>query len=255
VLVFVEENHSLSQMQAGMPFTFSQAQRYGYATDYRAITHPSLPNYLAIASGGTQGVTDDAGPAAHPIGGSSVFGQALAAGHSARVYAEGMTTNCQTTSAGRYAVRHNPWVYFTSASEVAGCKQNDVPETRLASDVAAGNLPSVGMVVPDLCNDAHDCSLATADAWFQQRLQAIFAGPDWKSGHLAVVLTADEDDNNQGNTVLTVVIHPSQNHNVVSTSLNHYSLTRLLEDVAGASHLGNAASASDMATAFGLALR
>jgi acid phosphatase len=108
------------------------------------------------------------------------------------------------------------------------------------------------MVVPDLCNDAHDCSLSVADSWFQTRMQKIFAGPDWQSGHLAVVLTADEDDKSQGNTVLTVVIHPSQSGHVVSTPLTHYSLTRLYEDVVGTPHLNNAVGAPSMSSAFGL---
>jgi phosphatidylinositol-3-phosphatase len=77
-------------------------------------------------------------------------------------------------------------------------------------------------------------------------------GPDWASGHLVVVLTADEDDRSQDNTVLTVVVHPSQSGNVVSTPLNHYSLTRLYEEVAGTPFLHNAATAASMAQAFGL---
>jgi acid phosphatase len=254
LLVIVEENHSLSQMQSGMPYLFSQAQKYGYATGYTAITHPSLPNYIAIASGSTHGISDDNPPSSHPVNSSSVFGQAIAAGGTARVYADGMKTNCQATSSGTYAVKHNPWAYFTPSAEATACGRNDVPETQLSADVAAGNLPTVGMVVPDMCHDAHDCSLATADSWLKQRLQDIYAGPDWKSGHLAVVVTADEDDRNHGNSVLTVVIHPSQSQNVVSKPLTHYSLTRLYEDVAGASYLGNAATAPDMAAAFGLRL-
>ena len=110
------------------------------------------------------------------------------------------------------------------------------------------------MVVPDLCNDAHDCALSVADSWFQSRMQKILAGPDWASGHLAVVLTADEDDSSQGNRVLTVVIHPSQKANVVSTALTHYSLTRLYEDLTGAPYLFNAATAPSMSAAFGLPL-
>jgi phosphatidylinositol-3-phosphatase len=252
LLVFVEENHSLSQMQAGMPYTASLAKQYGYATSYTAITHPSLPNYIAIAGGQTYGITDDNPPSSHPLDGSSVFGQAVAAGKTAKVYADGMTSSCMMSNTGRYAVKHNPWPYFTPASERTPCASYDVPETALATDAAAGTLPNVGMVVPDLCNDAHDCSLSVADSWFQTRMQKIFAGPDWQSGHLAVVLTADEDDKSQGNTVLTVVIHPSQSGHVVSTPLTHYSLTRLYEDVVGTPHLNNAVGAPSMSSAFGL---
>jgi acid phosphatase len=80
----------------------------------------------------------------------------------------------------------------------------------------------------------------------------VFAGPDWRSGRLAVVLTADEDDHTQGNTVLTVDIHPSLDPGVVTTRLTHYSLTRLYEEVAGLTLLRGAATAPSMATAFGL---
>ena len=80
VLVFVVENHSLDEMRAQMPWTAALADRYGYATAYHALTHPSLPNYLAIAGGSTFGVQDDGDPSSHPISGPSVFGQALASG-------------------------------------------------------------------------------------------------------------------------------------------------------------------------------
>lgn len=110
LLVFVIENHSLDQMRRDMPKTFKLAQQYGYATNYRAIAHPSLPNYLSIAGGSTFGVTDDADPAAHPITGPSVFGQAIRSGRTATIYSEGMRGRCALQSGGqRYAVKHNPW--------------------------------------------------------------------------------------------------------------------------------------------------
>jgi hypothetical protein len=70
-----------------------------------------------------------------------------------------------------------------------------------------------------------------------------------------VVLTADEDDRAHGNRVLTVVIHPSQRHHVVRRRLNHYSLTRLYDEVAHLPRLHHARSATSMAQAFGLPLR
>ena len=252
LLVFVEENHSLDGMTAGMPYTASLAERYGYATDYHAIRHPSLPNYIAIAAGSTYGVADDKVPAYHRLSGRSVFGQALRNHRSAATYAESMPVPCGRTNAGAYAPKHNPWTYF--AGERTGCRAHDRSMSAFGSDVAAGRLPRVGMVVPNLRHDAHDGSLATADTWFKAQMTKVFAGPDWRSGRLAVVLTADEDDHTQGNTVLTVVIHPSQDHRVVTTRLTHYSLTRLYDEVAGLPYLRNAATAPSMATAFGLPL-
>jgi phosphatidylinositol-3-phosphatase len=250
LLVFVVENHSIQQMRRGMPWLNRLAGRYGYATRYRAITHPSLPNYLAIAGGSTFGVTDDAPPAQHPIRRPSVFGRALRAGRTATTYAEGMSSRCQLVDGGRYAVRHNPWTYFRS--ERRPCRRHDEPLRRLGPDVDAGALPRVGMVVPDVCNDAHDCSLSRADAWLRRRVGRVLDGPDFASGHLVVVVTADEDDGRHGNRVLTVVVHPRLHHRVVRRGLTHYALSRSYAEAAGVEPLGNAARSRSLLHAFGL---
>ncbi len=253
VLVFVEENHSLAQMKSGMPYAFALAKKYGYASNYVATTHPSLPNYIAIASGTTSGIQDDSGPSSHKLTGSSVFGKAIAAGKTAKLYADGMQSNCALANGGtKYAVKHNPWAYFVN--ERTSCNKYDVSMAKFRTDAGAGSFPVVGMVIPNLCNDAHDCSLATADNWFKSQMAAVFAGPDWKAGRLVVVLTADEDDRNSGNKVLTVVIHPSQKAKVVSSGLTHYSLSLLYSQVSRTTPLGNAAHAPSMVSAFRLPL-
>jgi acid phosphatase len=249
VLVFMVENHSLDQMQAQMPWTAALAARYGYATSYLAMTHPSLPNYLAIAGGSTFGVQDDAGPSSHPLSGPSVFGAALAHGETARVYAEDMPGNCVPTSSGGYAVKHNPWAYFVD--ETAACDRYDVPLTALSSDAAAGSLPNAGMVIANLCNIAHDCPLSTADSWLRDHVGQVLAGPDFTSGRLVVVITADEDDRSGDNRVLTVVAsHDMTAPEVVSSPLTHLSLSRLYAEVLGFAPLRGAASAPSLATAF-----
>jgi acid phosphatase len=250
VLVLVVENHSLDAMRSQMPWTYALARRYGYATGYRAVTHPSLPNYLAISGGDTFGVADDHDPSAHPLGAPSVFGQALGSGHTAKVYAEDMPGACVTTSSGRYAVRHNPWTYHVT--ERAACRRDDVPLTALAADVRAGRLPNAGMVVPNLCHDAHDCPAATADAWLRTVVGSVLAGPDFTSGRLLVVITADEDDHTQGNLVLTTLVNPQLQHRVVASALDHYSLSRLYSEVLGGAPLRRAASAASLVSAFGL---
>lgn len=252
VLVVVVENHSLDAMRREMPWTFALAQRYGYATGYRALAHPSLPNYLAIAGGDTFGISDDKDPAAHVLHGPSVFGQALAQHRTAKVYAEDMPAPCSTASRGRYAVRHNPWTYF--ADEHAACEQYDVPITALAGDVQGGDLPTVGMVVPNLCSDAHDCPLSEADRWMRDVVGQVMAGPDFTSGRLLVVITADEDDGDQGNLVLTTMVNPQITGSVVHSDLSHYSLSGLLSQVAGAQPLRRARSAPPLGAAFGLAI-
>ena len=251
VLVFVVENHSLDQMRQGMPAVFGLAEEYGYATRYRAVAHPSLPNYLAIAAGSTFAVTDDDGPQVHQIPGPSVFGQALAAGRSATVYVEDLPSPCAPENDGRYAVRHNPWAYFVD--ERAECLRHDVALDRLAADARRGDLPAAGLVIPNVCSDAHDCPLSTADAWIARYVGVATAGPDWQAGRLLIVVTADEDDHGQDNLVLTTVLHPSLHHVVVSTPLTHFSLTGLYDEVLGLPPLRQAGSAPSLLEAFGLA--
>ncbi len=252
LLVFVIENHSLSEMQAQMPWTYRLGKKYGYATDFHAMTHPSLPNYLAIAGGSTFGIQDDDNPSAHPISGPSVFGEALAHGLTARVYADDMPAPCTLTTAGRYAVRHNPWTYFTS--ERSECQSFDTNLDRFPQDVRTGHLPDAGMVIPDVCDDAHNCPLSTADAFIRQGVGLAMSGPDFRSGRLAIVVTADEDDHSQGNVILTILVHPSIRHEVVTSPLSHLSLSRLYGEVLGLPPLRDAATAPSMAKAFGLRL-
>ncbi len=251
VLVFLVENHTLDQMRAQMPWTAALADRYGYATTYHALTHPSLPNYLAIAGGSTFGITDDQDPSSHPLSGPSVFGRALETGTTARLYAEDMPGDCVTTPAGAYVVKHNPWAYFLD--ERADCDRYDVPLDRLAPDAAAGTLPGAGMVIANMCHIAHDCPLSTADAWLKTEVAPVLAGPDFRQGRLVVVITADEDDHSGDNRVLTVVATKDMpGHQVVDTPLTHLSLSRLYAEVLHFAPLRGAAGAPSLADAFHL---
>ncbi len=255
VLTVVEENHTVGSALHGMPWLAAMARTYGYANSWQAVTHPSLPNYLALAGGSSYAVTDDAGPAAHPIDGSSVFGQALSHGRTAKTYAEGMSGNCRTTGTSRYAVKHNPWAYFASGAERLNCRRWDVPAGtttagNLRHDIDAGTLPTVGVLVPDLCHDAHDCQLGTADNWLRSWLAVVMRGPDYQAGRLAIVVTFDEDDTSGPNRVLTVVIAPQTAHVVSSAAFSHYSWTRYAAELSGATPLRAAATARSLRSTF-----
>ena len=257
VLTIVLENHGVAAVTRTMPRVMALARRYGQTTHDRAVTHPSLPNYLALAGGSTFGVRDDAGPSAHPITGPSVFDLAITHGHTARTYAEGMPTSCAVQSSGRYAVKHNPWVYFDDAASRRACSVDDVPlgtttAGRLVSDIAGGTLPSVGLVIPDLCHDAHDCGLATADAWVADWVARIQQGADWNAGRLAVVVTFDEAETGGDNTVMTVVIAPSIDGVVAGQELTHLSWTRWMSDLIGSPAPRDALAAPSLGAAFGL---
>jgi hypothetical protein len=260
VLVIVEENHSLAQMQAGLPYLNRLATRkYGYARHYRAITHPSLPNYLAIAGGSTFGVTNDNSPASNgsKVGRArSVFDQAIAQGYTAKTYAESMPGNCYAHPSGKYAVKHNPWAYFASGRR--NCARYDVPmgtphHGAMARDIASGHLPNVGMAIPNLCNDAHSCSLTTANRWLKRWLPLLLHSRAFTTGRLAIVVTADEGKHAGANDVLTVVLHrPGRGGRASNAHLSHYSLSKFLSHTSGARALRHARHASGLGHAFGL---
>lgn len=256
VLVVLLENHDYETAMSEMPALAGAGRRYGLFTNYFGVAHPSLPNYLAIAGGSTSGVDDDQPPAANPVSGMSVFGQALAAGGSARTYAEGMQKNCQLQDGGRYAVRHNPWTYFVD--ERQSCGTDDVPMGTttggaLASDIAAGNLPTIGMMIPDTCNDAHDCPLSHADARLKDWLTAVTSGPDFSSGRLGVFVTFDEDNRQHANHVTAVMLQKDLRGGLAEQSLNHVNLSAALSTLAAGRPLRGATTEHDVFAAIGLA--
>lgn len=233
------------------PYENTLAGQCGLATNYHGVSHPSLPNYLAATGGSTFGVSDDSGPLSHPIGAASIFGQLQQVGLSWRSYEESMPQNCDPAGGGRYAVKHNPAAYYTAIRST--CLVADVPLAgNLDHDVAAGSLPAFSFVTPNLCDDTHDCSVRTGDAWLAAWIAKIVAAPNYAAGDTAVVLTWDEGEN-AANLEPTIVIAPSvPTHTTSGLRFDHYSLLRTTEDLLGLPALGAAGSAPSMASAFRL---
>jgi hypothetical protein len=213
--------------------------------------HPSLPNYLAATSGGTQGVTDDAGPEAHPLTADNLFRQVRSAGKQARSYMEAMPVKCGQTSHGRYAVKHNPAAYYTGADDRTACQHDNVGFEQFVPDLLS-TLPAFSFISPDLCNDMHDCPVSVGDGWLHTVVTSITSSAVYRKGHTAVFIVFDESSG--GGTMPFVAITPYIAPGTrAQTDLDHYSLLAFTEDVLGIStHLGAAANAPSLAKAFGL---
>jgi hypothetical protein len=279
VLTIVFENTDLTSIvgSPAAPNMNALASACGLATNYHGIQFPSLPNYIALTSGqipasiavdGVKGRDCEPSPTCDSPD-PSIFTQIDAAAAAApaapltwRTYAESMPANCAMTNAGEYAVRHNPAAYYPN--DAAACAADDVPAGTpaagaLASDLAAGTLPSYGLLIPNLCNDGHDaCNgadrVAEEDATIAAWMPSVLASPDYQSGHLLVVLTADTSHSPaNGNTLATVLVNPDIPAGLqVADRFDHYSLLRLDEELLGLAPLANAADAADMAPAFNL---
>ena len=250
------ENHSSSQVIGQAPFMTALAQRCGLATNYHAITHPSLPNYLAMTSGSTHGIRSDCHPAQCPVHGPNLFSQAGRHGLRWRSYAESMPSPCYRGSRGMYAARHVPAVYYrrihTCGRHVRSLGR--LKSGRLHFALHSGHAPALMFVTPNLCNDMHDCSLARGDLWLSRWIPMIVKSPTYRHGHTAVLLTFDEGGGGGRNIVpLIVLSRYTPVHAVRHRLLSHYSLLRGVEKMLGIRrYLGKAHSARGLPKAFHL---
>lgn len=231
--MIVLENRSYSQAIAGT-YIAQLAQKYALATNYHGVSHPSLPNYLALTSGSTWGIADD-GWHALPAGG--IGAQLTNAGMTWRAYMDGMSGTCKA-SGYPYALKHDPFPYYGS-----DCPSQVVPFSQFNQDIA-GTVPNFVWITPDLCHDGHDCSTQVADAWLGQTVPIILGTQAWKDGGL-LLITWDEGEDS-ANHVLTLVIHPGTLIHTSDRSYDHYSLLASVEDRLGLPRLGQAAKASPM---------
>ena len=236
------------------PKLSSYAAKCGLATASYAVTHPSLPNYLAATSGSTGGVTSDCAPASCPQKRGSLFAEIQNAGKQWRAYVESMPRNCALTISGSYAPKHNPAAYFTPVR--SRCRTWDVPmggsSGAFATALSHAALPAFSFVTPNLCHDGHDCSTSTADTWLGTWLGRITTSAAYHAADTAVFVTWDEGVGSNQH-IATVVIAPTVPRGVRSaTRFTHYSLLRTTEDLLGLPRLGAGATARSMRVAFHL---
>lgn len=231
--MIVMENKTADQALSG-PFTASLAAKFGVATNYRAITHPSVPNYLALTSGQTWGVRDDSYHALPPM---DIGHQLSGAGVPWRAYMEGLGPAGCIDSPPPYDPGHNPFAFYGG-----GCPPNVVPLTDLGDDMAQ-NSQRLYWITPDMCHDTHDCPVATGDQWLEQTVGEITSSAAWKN-YGVLFITWDEDDGSADNRVLTLVV--ASGRRVSNHAYDHYSLLATIEDLLGVGRLGAAAQAQPM---------
>ncbi len=237
----MENREATSVTASSMPYLYGLSRKYGRANRYYALTHPSLPNYLAFWSGSTQGVIDDA---VYDLEGASLSSQMAAAGRSWRIYAQGYPAKagCHRAAtykggtdgagvAGSYARKHVPAMSFSSVSDTGQCR--DIQP--LARFNPAVNL---AFVVPNLCNDMHDCSAGAGDRFLRRFLPKVFASPAWQ--HTLLVVSFDEGTSGThgGGRVFTMVARAGLAGFTSSVFHDHYGLLRTIEDVFGLRCLG-----------------
>lgn len=243
IVIVVEENHSYANITSATDATYlaSLATQGAVFTDAHGVTHPSQPNYLALFAGSTFGIASDACP--QQLAGPNLASELIAHSMSFTGYSESMPaagyTGCYDDTADQlYARKHNPWVNFADVPAAS-----NQPFTSFPADFS--QLPSVAFVVPNQLHDMHSGSIADADAWLRQHMDAY---AQWALTHNSLlIVTWDEDDGSDANHIPTLFVGAHVQPGKYAETINHFDVLRTIEALEGVSFTNEAAHATTIA--------
>jgi hypothetical protein len=278
VLIVLEENTNYADVcgpnNTSMPFLCSLKSQGSFSANYYSPTHPSIGNYDDLGWGVVTTNDDSCAPntCGFPYSGDNIVRELQAASQTWKGYAESLPSTCYLGGdSGLYAVRHSPIPYISDVQSNCLNRYVAFEDTNLgfAHDLANNTLPNYAFITPNLCDDAHDCTLPGSpipDQWLQNNV----VQPLLDSGHLnpttgdtILIVTFDEsnvDDTNGGGLVYWFIMGTGVKQNYQSTGpgvspgfYSHESTLRVIAEMLGASvsGLGGAANAPDMAEFFG----
>lgn len=231
IVIVIEENHGYSQIigSSQAPYINTLATQGASFTKSYAITHPSEPNYLALFSGSTQGITDDSCP--HTFSAQSLESELITAGKTFTAYSEGLPSVGSTVcTSGLYVRKHAPWTDFSKDRS-----SDNQPFTSFPTNFS--KLPTVAWVIPDLNDDMHDGTIQQGDSWLQNHLINYVT---WaQNNNSLLIVQFDEDDGSTGNHVATIFVGPMVKPGKYSETINHYNVLRTIEDMYALPHLGS----------------
>ncbi|MDT4913266.1 MAG: phosphatidylinositol-3-phosphatase [Pseudonocardiales bacterium] len=233
IVVVVEENRSESEVLGtpDAPYLNGLAASGAQLTNSFAIRHPSEPNYVALFSGSTHGLTDDSCP--HTYSTDNLGHQLLARGLSFAGYSESLpSVGFQGCTAGLYARKHAPWVNFADLPATI-----NRPLSALPTDWS--QLPTVAFVIPNLDDDMHNGTVSQADSWLRTHLGGYAT---WAQTHNSLlIVTWDEDDSTAANHIPGVLAGAHVKPGPYAGRVDHYTMLRTIEAAYGLPPLGSAA--------------
>ncbi len=222
IVVVVMENHDYGQIIGGAsdaPYLNSLAGTGALLSNYRGITHPSEPNYLALYTGSTFGIADDR---MHKLSGPTLATILRGAGKTFAGYVEHQ---------GR-SPDHNPWQAFP---EDRGVEKDfsAFPQDNFAS------LPTVSFVIPGVRHDMHDGTVSQGDQWLKANIGRY---ANWATTHNSLlVVTWDESAGDEDNHVPAILYGAHVATGIYPAAYNHYNT---LSTVLAASSLSGPRSAA-----------
>ncbi len=238
VVIVLEENKRFGQIISNPNATyFNYLARHGaiFSRSF-GITHPSQPNYLALFSGDTHGVTDDSCP--HTLTTENLGSKLLVAKLTFGSFSESMPSVGFTDCAlGLYVRKHNPCVNWQGVNIPASV---NMPFTSFPTNFT--QLPTVSLVIPNLKNDMHDGTIKAANRWLRTNLDPYV---QWAKTHNSLlIVTWDEDDGEDQNRIATIFVGPMVKAGVYDQHINHYNILRTILDMYGLAPIGKSVDAA-----------
>ena len=252
IAIIMFENKELGSVigNASMPNYNQLARDYTLLTQYYAVTHPSLPNYLALMGGDTFGIERNCSDCF--VDETSLPDLIEASGRAWKTYQDEMPSPCFLGDTDKYVQKHNPFVYFDDIRlDQVRCERSVVPLTTLQADILTASLPNFFFIMPDLCNSSHDCPLTTADTWLTNLLGELVPALDATGQAYAIFMLFEEGQGDHsccglpesaGGRVPFVIYSPLvKNGFEDNTPYTHYSLLKTIAQAWGLPFLGHAA--------------
>ena len=251
IVIVIFENREFGNVIGSpkMPYFNLLASSYTLLTQHYAVTHPSLPNYLALIGGDTFNITSNCENCF--VDAPSLPDLIEQSGRTWKTYQEYMPEPCYAGSTLLYVQKHNPFYYFDPIRlDQERCRSHIVPLTQLDVDIAAQELPNFIFITPNACHSAHDCSIEQADNWLNPLLDKLVPALEASGTHL-IILTWDEGQGNHsccglpeeaGGRIATVLVSPLVKPGFQDdTPYTHYSILKTISEAWGLPYLGHAA--------------
>jgi hypothetical protein len=227
VIVFENKERERILRNPKAPTFDLYAKRFANLTAYYAVTHPSLPNYIALVSGSTLGIRTDCTTCVFDS--RSLADSLESAGRSWKTYAEELPYAGFTGAvSGEYAKKHDPFLYFRDIVADHARRLRIVPLERLTKDLRTHTLPDFALIVPDMCSSMHDCGIGVGDAWLRR-----VAAPLLKLPRTAIFVVFDEGSTSLrggGHTAALVLGTAVRSASRYSALSGHYAVLRTIED-------------------------
>ena len=256
VVMVLEENHSYSSVigSSSMPYLNSLATQYTTLTNYYANTHPSIGNYFMLTTG--QIITNNDSYTG-TVSSDNIVRRIITAGKTWKSYAESIPSTGYTGGdVYPYCKHHNPFAYLSDVVNSSNERQRLVSFNQFKTDRANGQLPDFSFVIPNKCNDAHDCSLTTADNWLKTNIAPLLSTAPFQTGGDGILIilfdeAAASDTSHGGGHVAVVVVGPKVKRGYkLGTFYQHQSALKTALKALGIGTFPGASSGASSITAF-----